>query len=65
MTTKVLTVAELIAKLQTMPPDLPVDVEGCDCYQWAVDVSAYTDFDGKSIVLVESISHGLDPEADQ
>lgn len=64
MTTKVLTCAELIAKLQTMPPDLPVDVQGCDCYQWAVDVSAYTD-DGKSIVLVEGIAHSWDPEADQ
>jgi hypothetical protein len=29
---KILTVAELIAELQKMPPDAKVWHEGCDCY---------------------------------
>jgi hypothetical protein len=30
--TKQLTVAELIAKLEKRDPNLPVLIEGCDCY---------------------------------
>lgn len=36
-----LTVAELIVKLSHMPPDLPVELEGCDCTGPAGGVETY------------------------
>lgn len=49
-----MTVAELIALLQTLPPDDRVWAEGCDCINPVRDVDASaTDLDGETIVLIE------------
>jgi hypothetical protein len=39
-----LTVAQLIAKLAVLPPDLPVHTEGCDCHGPAADVEVDEDY---------------------
>lgn len=38
-----MTVQELMDKLKTLPPDLPVWVEGCDCYGPAEDAQEHED----------------------
>lgn len=40
---KQITVRELIALLEKAPQDLPVSVEGCDCYQKAAAVRVFSD----------------------
>jgi len=38
---RALTTTALIALLQTMPQNLPVRIEGCDCAEWAVSVELF------------------------
>ena len=51
-----LTVGELIALLQQLPPDMPVDAEGCDCVNEVKGVGVYrlapNDTEGPHCILV-------------
>jgi hypothetical protein len=45
MSEQILTVAQLIVLLSSMPPDAYVRIEGCDCYGWAASVEPGTPVD--------------------
>lgn len=41
---KVITVAELIELLKEVDPNLPIKVEGCDCYGEGQGISIYDNY---------------------
>lgn len=49
-----MTVAELIAELQKLPPDFAVVTEGCDCYGTAQAVGIDRDYADTTVVIARS-----------